>query len=153
MYKYRSRLPVPAVFCRVYIMLFSTILSQCVSEALDNRDKIVLVNINQFYQFFKLRKLKRLSKQLWVHSRNNFVNYRGFVSSSSCLASGAPQDSDFGPLLFLLFIIDLRKYYTTEHSYLLMIWSFCRVESAADCFCCRIVSDNALLFRKLKHFG
>ena len=37
-----------------------------------------------------------------------FVSINGFASSTSCIASGMPQGSVFGPLLFLLYINDLH---------------------------------------------
>lgn len=69
----------------------------------------------------------------YIQNRTQAVVLQGYTSGWSCVPSGVPQGSILGPLLFILFIADIKHCF--KHSYILLYADDMKVHKVVRSLC------------------
>ena len=83
-------------------------------KAFDTVDHNILLNKLDYYGVNRIPNEWFVS---YLKNRKQFVSIGGYISSTEVIQIGVPQDSVFGPLLFLLYINDLNKSIKNSRAY------------------------------------
>lgn len=137
--------------------------TQFTSEILDHRGQVDALYLDfkkafdQIDLYILLNKLSRfgicdhllLLFKTYLFDRKNFVTHRNFKSKPIIPASGVPQGSNLGPLLFLIFIDDITNIIDSNKLlYADDIKIFRQINSLSDCQILQRDIDNILLWCK-----